>query len=421
MQQVETKPHSSQTPKARSVVLLFATIIALICAAVLFGLVPRLSRQRALLAESHAEVNSAPVVSVLKVRRSNARDVLELPGNMEALNEAPIYARADGYLKARYVDIGDHVHQGQLMAELETPELDQQIRQAQASLAQTGAAVKQYEANVAQAQANLKLARATLDRWKPLSEKGVFSRQDWDEKQAAFDAKQADVAAAQATLAASKSAVAVTEANLQRLQEMKGFSRIVAPFSGVVTGRNVDTGTLITAGNGGANREMFRIAQINPLRIFVKVPQTFVSSIQTSGGGHAQLTVQQLPGRRFEAKLDRISYSLDQNSRTMLAILLVPNPRSELLPGMYAQVRFAVPDAARPLVVPGDTIVSRSNGLQVAVVDDGGIVHFQKIDPGRDFGSEMEVFDGVKEGDSLIVNPTDAVHDGGKVQVRPER
>ena len=419
--QLATKPPGLRQAKTRSVVILFVALIAAVAAAIAFGLLPRLSRQKTLLAESQADTERAPVVGVLKVRRSAAKATLELPGDLQALTETPIYARADGYLKKRYVDIGDRIHQGQLLAELETPELDQQIRQAEAALSQSRAAIKQFEAQVAQAKANLKLAKSTLDRYQPLAQQGVFSRQDWDEKQAAFEAKQADVAAADANLAAANNAVGANEANVQRLEEMKAFGRILAPFNGVVTARNVDIGTLISSGNGGANREMFRVAQIDPLRIFVNVPQTYVSATQAVGATGAQVAVQQLPGRKFPARIDRINYALDQNSRTMLAILLVSNPKAELLPGMYAQVTLSLPESVRPLVVPGDAIVARSSGPHVAVVDANGIVQFRKIQPGRDLGPEMEVYDGVKEGESVIVNPTDAVRDGVRVQVRSSR
>jgi RND family efflux transporter MFP subunit len=313
------------------------------------------------------------------------------------------------------------VKSGQLMAELDTPELDQQIRQSEASIAQTKAALLQLEAAIRQAQANLKLASVTAGRVRQLTAEGVLSKQELDDKEAAFEARQADVAASEANLAAGKNAVTANEANTQRLKELKAFSRITAPFDGVITYRNPDVGTLITSGNNGANREMFRVAQIDPMRIFVSVPQTYVAEAESATGSKAELIIDQLPGRKFIADVRRSNAALDANSRTMLTILYVANPKAELLPGMFARVKFSVGDTVRRLIVPGDAVVSRPDGPHVAVVDSSNTVQFRKIVPGRDSGSTMEVNDGVSEGELVIANPTDDVRDGAKVQVRQVR
>jgi RND family efflux transporter MFP subunit len=406
------------SPGVRGILTLFAVILLTIGAAAFFALLPRLSRQQTLLAEARADGVHIPIVVVTRASRAPSAGALELPGSLQALNEAPIYARAEGYMKERLVDIGYAVKQGQLMATLETPELDQQIRQAEAALSQAKAAIKQNEANVQHAVANLQLSRVTFERWKQLTSEGVLSKQAEDEKQADFDLKKAELESAQANLAAANNAVSVNEANLRRLQELKAFSRIVAPFDGMVTSRNADAGTLISAGNGGANREIFRVAQLDPLRIFVDVPQIYVESVRAASGKPARVTVQQFPGREFAARIVRTNAALDPSSRTMLTVLYVDNPRKELLPGMYATVKFTLNETYRPLVIPGDTVVSRPNGPNVAVVGGDGRVHMRRIQPGRDFGSRVEVLGGIREGDALVVNPTDEIQDNVRVQVR---
>jgi RND family efflux transporter MFP subunit len=412
---------SGRKPRVWGVLTMFAVLGVIVGCAVVFGLLPRLQQQKNFLAEAATDGERIPAVNVTPVKRAPAKGELELPGTLQALNEAPIYARVDGYIKRRYVDIGERVKSGQLMAELDTPELDQQIRQSEASIAQTKAALLQLEAAIRQAQANLKLASVTAGRVRQLTAEGVLSKQELDDKEAAFEARQADVAASEANLAAGKNAVTANEANTQRLKELKAFSRITAPFDGVITYRNPDVGTLITSGNNGANREMFRVAQIDPMRIFVSVPQTYVAEAESATGSKAELIIDQLPGRKFIADVRRSNAALDANSRTMLTILYVANPKAELLPGMFARVKFSVGDTVRRLIVPGDAVVSRPDGPHVAVVDSSNTVQFRKIVPGRDSGSTMEVNDGVSEGELVIANPTDDVRDGAKVQVRQVR
>lgn len=408
----------ARKPRLTGVLAMFGVLALLVGMAIVFGLLPRLSKQRTFLAEAKSDEERLPAVNVAAVQRAPASSRLELPATLQAMNEAPLYARVEGYIRKRYVDIGEKVKSGQLMAELDTPELDQQIRQAQASLSQTQAAIKQLEAAIRQANANRQLARVTLDRTSKLTSEGVLSKQDLDDKQASFEARDADVAAAEANLAAGKNAVSVSEANLQRLREMKTFSRITSPFDGVITYRNPDVGTLISAGNNGANRELFRVAQNDVLRIFVSVPQTYVAEVEGTAGTKADLVVEQIPGRKFVADVRRSNAALDPTSRTMLTVLYVPNPKSELLPGMFGTVTFKVGEKVRPMIVPGDAIVSRSDGPHVAVLDASNTVHFRKITPGRDFGSTMEVQDGVTAGELVVANPTDEIREGVKVEVR---
>jgi RND family efflux transporter MFP subunit len=418
MQIVATKPKVARRPSVRGILTLFAVLLLAIGAAVVFAVLPRLARQKTLLAGSREDNVHVPVVITAKVVRSAGSDVLDLPGNLLAFNEALIYARTDGYITRRLVDISYKVKKGDLMMELDTPDLDQQILQAQAALSQSQAGVKQFEASLTHAKANLQLAKVTLDRWKRLAESGVFSKQDEDEKQANYDLLAADVLSAEANLAAARNAVAVSTANLNRLKDLKEFSRITAPFEGVVSGRYADVGALVTAGNASGNHEMFRLAQIDPIRVYVSVPQTYVDPIRSTVKRPAQLTVQQLPGRIFQGKVMDTNSALDPATRTMLTVVYVANPKGELLPGMYGTVRFKLAETFRPLVVPGDTIVSRSDGPQVAVVSVERRVQMRRINPGRDYGSRMEVMSGVSEGEILVVNPTDEIREGVQVQVQ---
>jgi RND family efflux transporter MFP subunit len=401
--------------KVRYVGALLVAVLVLI-AAVAFGLVPRLSRQKALLAASNQERDRVPIVDTVVVRNSSKTAELVLPGNIEAMFEAPIYARADGYLRKLYVDIGDRVRAGQVLGDIESPEVDQQLRQARSSVNQTKAALKQTEAAVAQAKANLALAKVTLERWKKLVAAGVAARQDGDEKQAAYDAREADLEAAEANVAAAQSNISSNEANVQRLVEMKSFDSLTAPFDGIITVRNTTSGTLISAGTNSPNRELLREAQIDLLRIFISVPQANASAIHLQMP--ADVTVAELPSRVFHGFVARSASSLEAASRTMRTEVHVKNPEHILLPGMYGQVKFQIARPDAPPLIPGDTLIVRSNGTQVAVMDANHKVHFQKIVVGRDYGPEVEVTSGLSEGDTVIVNPGDEIREGIVVQPR---
>jgi RND family efflux transporter MFP subunit len=401
--------------KIRYIGALLLAVVILIAAFAL-GWMPRLSRQKVLLAASQQERERVPMVDTITVQRSSQSAGLDLPGNIEAMSEAPIYARADGYLRKLYVDIGDRVRAGQVLGDIETPELDQQLRQARSSVDQTKAALKQAEAAVAQARANLALAKVTLERWKQLVAAGVMARQDGDEKQATFEARQADLEAAQANVVATQSNIAANEANVQRLSELKAFGQFTAPFDGIITVRNTSTGTLISAGTNSPNRELLREAQIDLLRIFISVPQTNAASIHTQMA--ADVTVEELPNRVFHGLVARTASALDGASRTLRVEVHVKNPDHALLPGMYGQVKFAITRANAPPLVPGDALLLRSNGTQVAVVGPGNKVHFQKIEVGRDYGRDIEVVSGLSEGQVVIINPADDIREGIVVQPR---
>jgi RND family efflux transporter MFP subunit len=400
----------------RALILFFAVLGILIAAAIMLGLVPRRAREHALYAASQSENGRPPVVNVVAARIAPAQFELELPGDLQAQVESPIFARVDGYLNKRLVDYGDRVRTGQQLAAIETPELDQQITQARATLSQSQSALKQLQATQSLAQANLKLAEVTYTRWKQLAERGVFSRQDSDQKEADLAVRKAELEAAQAAINTAHDTVRASEANLGRLEQMKSFARVTAPFDGVVTARNVDIGTLINSGNGGPARELFRMAQVGTLRIFVNVPQSHVAAIRE--GQTAELRVQERPGQTFPARVDRTTNTIDPNSRAMLTVLQVPNPRGILLPGMYAQVKFAIHRPAPALLIPGDALVLGRQGPRVAVVGADRRVRFRGIQIGQDSGAQIEVTAGLAAGDKVVVNPTDAIRDEVLVELR---
>jgi RND family efflux transporter MFP subunit len=417
----EVSEHRTQPPRRssrRALLGLFVVIALVVIAAIFFGWLPRVARERAMVAANEAAEEKLPMVNVAPVRQSPSKTELELPGDLQALVESPIFARADGYMRKRLVDIGDRVRAGQLLAELDTPELDQQLSQARASLAQSQASLVQLQANLAQARANLKLAQVTWDRWKNLAGRGVYSRQDADEKQAAFEARQADVDAAVASVEATRKSVDASMANVHRLEDLKSFARVVAPFDGVVTSRNMnmDPGTLINSGSGGADRAIFRIAQIQIMRIFVNVPQAYAPLVHD--GLHAELRVQELHGQMFPATVIRTAHSVDETSRTMLAILETPNPRGILLPGTYSQVKFSFPGSKSALLVPGDALMLGRDGPRVAVITPDQTAHMRRIHIAHDYGTDLEVDSGLSAGELVVLNPTDQVRENVRVGIR---
>ena len=417
----EPKPPPRQEKPRRSLRrgLLITCIIGLpILALLLIGYLPRRERLRALMTASEREGRSLPVVNTVRVRRAASTSELVLPGNIQAITDAPIYARADGYVLRRYADIGDRVQAGQVLAEIETPDLDQQVRQARANLLQARSALAQAEANLVQAKSTEHLAQLTVERWKVLVARGVLARQDGDQKQADYEVAVANRKAQEANVNAAQSNVSAAEANLGRLLDLQGFEKITAPFSGLVTARNFDVGALVASGSVSGH-ELFHMAQIGVVRIFVDVPQSYAPFIHT--GLAAVVTVQQLPSRLFAGKVMRTSESLDPNTRTLLTEVDVPNPASSLLPGMYAQVTLRSVIAEPPLLVPGDALVTRANGTRVAVVGEDGIVHFLKVSVGRDYGTETEVLSGLQGQELVIINPTDDVREGAKVKPAANR
>jgi multidrug efflux pump subunit AcrA (membrane-fusion protein) len=410
-------------PSSITIWSIFLGTAVLIVVAFFAGYLPLQKRTALILGEAQDNQQALPRIDVIEVGRSSGQSVLKLPGNIQAVTEAPILARADGYIEHRMVDIGDRVKAGQTLAEIDAPELDQQVLQAKASLQQAQAAVQQAQAALEQALANdeqgksnLELARVTAQRWSRLTEQGIVSRQDNDQYQAQYQSQTAGVqalekaiAAQRSNVAAAKANVASAEANVARLDDMQRYRVVKAPFDGVITLRNVDVGALVNAGS----TLLFRIAQTNTLRTYINVPQTNASSIRV--GQPARLNVSNLPERFFTGRVARTANSLDPNSRTMLVEIEVPNATGALLPGMYAEVDLSNTREDPPLLVPGDALIVRADGTQVAVVRPDDTVHLQKIQLGRDYGDRLEVLSGLHPGDRIIANPGDTAREGVKI------
>ncbi|HTR40673.1 MAG TPA: efflux RND transporter periplasmic adaptor subunit [Pseudomonadales bacterium] len=356
--------------------------VVIIIIGLLIGFVPRYLAHRELLKETRAD--SVLTVSVVSPVPAESNFGTPLPANVQAFIQASIHARASGYLKNWFVDIGDHVTNGQVLALIETPELDEQLAQAKAQLDQ--------------AQAALDLAKITADRWTTLLKTASVSEQDAEEKKSAYVLGQANVEAARA--------------NLKRLVDLKNFDNVTAPFNGVVTARNTDIGQLITAGSGP---ELFRMAQTDPLRVYVQVPQQYVFDVKP--GMKADLSFLELPGRTFTATVTRTAEAVDPTTRTLQVELDVPNPHGELFSGSYAQVRFKETPAHNALAISDNAIIFRAEGTQVAIVGPDNKVQLRDIKVGRDFGSIIEVRDGLQASDRVIVNPPDSIADGEEVQI----
>ena len=388
-------------------------LAVLIVIAFFSGYIPLEKRKALINSEALEQQQALPRVKVVQLMRASRASEMELPGNIQAVTEAPILARADGYIKSRMADIGDRVKAGQPLVEIEAPELDQQVRQAQAAREQARAALEGALANLEQGKANMELARVSAQRYASLVTQGAVSRQENDVYQAQYRAQTASVNALEKAIAAQRSNVAAAEANLSRLESMSGYRLVKAPFAGVITLRNVDVGALVTTGS----TLLFRIAQMDTLRIYVNVPQSNASFIRQ--GQAASLRVSNLPGRTFTGAVARTANSLDPGSRTMLVEVHVANRDGALLPGMYAQVSLSNTRTNPPLLLPSDALVVRPDGTQVAVVQADHTVHLQKIQVGRDYGDRMEVVSGLEEGASVIPSPGDLAREGLKVEPMP--
>jgi RND family efflux transporter MFP subunit len=360
--------------------------IALVLLLAVWGIVSRLLARNALAREAHEA--AIPTVLITKPHGGPAADTLVLPGSVQAYYEAPIYARTSGYLKVWYTDIGAPVKKGQLLAEIETPEVDQQLRQA--------------EADLGTARANYGLARTTTERWQGLLATESVSQQDADQR--AGDA------------AAKAAAQASAGANLARLRELEGFKRVVAPFEGVVTQRNTDVGALINAGQT-AGSALFRVADTHRLRIYVQVPQAYAAEVRT--GMNASLEFTDHPGHPYAATVTSTAHALDATSRTLQVELQIDNTGGELLPGAYVQVTFSLAPSAGNLRVPVNAVIFRGKSPQVATVDEGHRVRLRDIAEGRDFGTEVEVLAGIGPNDTVILNPPDSIADGSEVRIQP--
>jgi len=426
-------PHHISPGKIIFVAVLLA---ALVVAIALAGYLPRKHREEAALSAALEEKIDLPAVTAARVHRASQDSEVLLPGTLSALTEASIYARAPGYVRKRYVDIGDRVREGQLMAEIETPELDQQVAQSRAQVSQSEQQLSQARAALVQAEAQRDLAKITTGRYNNLVARGAIARQDADTQESTYKTAQALVDAQEASVRASQDNVKQAQANLDRVIAMQDYKNVRAPFNGVVTARNVDAGALISAAGAGqgvspmsvggalaANgNEMFRVAQVDTIRILTSVPQANAPDILV--GMPAGLAVHEFQGRKFLGKVTRTTNSLDPNSRTLLVEVQVPNRDGKLLPGMYAQVHFRSHREVPPLLVPGDTLIAGQAGLQVAVLLDAPQegkgakkVHVQSVQIGRDYGMDTEVMGGLAGSELLVVNPGDDVKEGAFVRV----
>jgi RND family efflux transporter MFP subunit len=366
---------------------LWRYIVPALCLALFVGLaywrVETRARVQAGLATAVPGAALTPV-AVVRAQHADASQNVTFPGNVQAYVETPIYARTAGYLTKWYVDIGGKVEAGQLLAVIDTPEVDQQLRQAQAAQLQ--------------AEANLNLAKTTAERWQNLLKSDGVSQQEVDQNESAYKARQADFEAA--------------VANVDRLKDLQSFQRVTAPFSGVITARNVDIGALILNGN---SQQLFKLAQTNVLRVYVNAPEPYGNDMQP--GVMAELRVPEYVNRTFAGKVVRTAGAIDQASRTLLTEVDVPNPRGEIMPGAYAEVAFHLKGDRQSLVIPSNTLIFRSPGTQVAVVENDH-AHLRDVKIGRDFGANLEIISGLSDTDDVILNPPDSLNDGQPVAVQ---
>jgi RND family efflux transporter MFP subunit len=373
-------------PRSRKRTWLIAAVVLLVFGGiVVYGILTRLATGNTVRTET-AQM-AVPSVSVVSPKRSAPAQEIVLPGNVQPFISSPIYARTNGYVKNWYFDIGAHVRKGQLLAVIETPEVDQQLAQSRS--------------NLATAQANLKLAEITKNRYMGLLATHAVAQQDADN--------------AEGTYNANKAIVEADQANVRQLETLQSFERVYAPFDGIITARNTDIGALINAGNSGnVKTDLFHISQPGKLRVYVNVPEQY--SKAAAPGLTASLTLAEFPGRQFQGKLVRTSDAINFSTRTLTAEIDVDNPSGELLTGSYTEVHLKVPGQTSSYLVPVSALIFRSQGLQVAVVKNGSAV-LTPVTPGRDFGEQIEIVSGLKGDESLIVSPPDSIVSGQKVQV----
>jgi RND family efflux transporter MFP subunit len=382
VEQVPPMPKEKGLSSGMWIALAIVAVIVLLI--VLFGIAARSSSQHTL--EKTTAIAAIPSVNVIYPAPSTLSSEIALPGNTQAFTDTPIYSRTSGYLKSWYFDIGAHVRKGQLMAQIETPELDQQLQVAQADLKSS--------------QANLDLANVTSARYQNLLKTNSVSKQE-------TDVAMSDAAAKQAAVDASM-------ANVRRLEQLQSFEKVYAPFDGIVTARNIDIGALIQAGENTTPKELFHLAAIGKIRVFVSVPEAYSPAIKD--GGKAALTLDEYPGRQFIGTIARNSSAIDQTTRTLNVEVDIDNPKSELLPGAYVFVHFKVPEHAVSLMIPSDTLLFRAEGLRVGVVRNGR-VQLVPVTIGRDEGANVEIASGLTSSDAVILNPSDSLASGQEVQI----
>jgi RND family efflux transporter MFP subunit len=380
-------PSHSPAPRRRSRATLpvFAAIIVILLA---IGIVPRITQRRALADEVRAASDTAMPTSVSTAVRAGSAPLV-LPGTLQPMHEAVVYARSAGYVRRWYADIGARVSDGQLLATIEAPEVDQEVQQARAQLTQ--------------ANASLALAKSDLDRWKSLARDSAVSQQELDQKTAAYEASAATANA--------------QRANVQRLTSVQGFSKVTAPFAGVVTARNVDVGTLVspgTSGTGTGGLGLFRVSQTDTMRVYVNVPQSLAPSIHV--GQKARISLAEQHDRVFTGTVARTADALDPDTRTLLVEVDVANTDHSLLAGSFVQVDLATGGMVAPIVVPANALLFNAGGTQVVVIDAHNIAHYHKVAVGRDYGATVEILSGVDDGATVALNPSDDIRDGHAIK-----
>jgi multidrug efflux pump subunit AcrA (membrane-fusion protein) len=480
-------------PRRRVLFLAGGGVLLVLLLLLFIGYLPRHRRKKEIDAAAQREAEALPKVNVTQVKPAPNVTNIMLPGSVTPFEEAYLYARATGYVRHRYADIGDRVRQGQLLAEIDAPDLDAQVYQGRAALAQAEQQLAQAHAALENSQAQEDLARVTWQRYSVLVSHGAVSRQDADQQLASYKTAQANVRLQQAGIHSAEENVQAARGNVERLVALQDFEKLRAPFSGIITARNFDVGALISTsggslgasttpmggtqisgaqGNAGANGtassagqgtanstspgignsgEMYRIAQISTVRVLVNVPQSGAPSIHV--GQPATVFVEELAGRPFNGRVTRTATALDPTTRTLLSEIDVPNPQSFLLPGMYAQVRFAETRSTPPLLVPGDAVITSAEGMSVAVLRDptpqqrqqleqgererkerskskearkeqqkeeqemsqAKQIHLERVTVGRDYGPEIEITGGLQGGEFVVVNPGDEILEGALV------
>jgi membrane fusion protein, multidrug efflux system len=377
--------HERHRQARRKGYLLAAALGFIFVVIAVVGISMRLSESRALAKET--EEIAVPTVDVVHPSTEPAQSELQLPSTLQAYIEAPIYARTTGYLRRWYKDIGSKVNKGELLADIETPEVDQELMQARAARDQ--------------AAAQLKLAQTSAKRWENLQKMDAVSQQETDERSSSYIQGEANLNAA--------------DANVRRLEQLESFKHIYAPFSGVITTRNTDVGSLVNAGNGGPTQQLFVIAQIDPIRVYVNVPEVDSPSIHK--GVKVDIEVPALVGKRFTGSVVRTADAIDPATRTLNTEIDVPNPKGQLLPGSYAQVHLALKEQVQRLTVPSNALLFRAEGPRAAVVGAGSKVQLRPVAIGRDFGNTVEIISGLESSDAVVVSPSDSLENGQVVRV----
>jgi RND family efflux transporter MFP subunit len=410
---INTQSPNTQSPRKRPTSIAVGVLVLL--ALLALGIAPRIVRNREAREVVQASTVLLPEVTVVHPETAPSQTPVSLPGNLQPLYSASIFARTNGYIAKRFVDIGSHVKAGQLLAIIATPEIDQQLNQARADVVEAAAVIEQSKAAYQQAQANLDIARITRDRYAPLIKKHAVTQQSLDEVDQTFNARTADLAAAQANIDVSDASLKSKQAIVGRLAQMQGFERVVAPFEGVITARNIEQGDLVNDGSNDGARSLFSIAQSNILRVQVEVPQSDALSIKA--GQQASLTVQEIPGRRFVGTVTRSAESVDLGARTMLTEVQVDNRDGSLIPGMYGQVTFDVAASRPSLIIPSTALVIDKNGMHVVSVSTDNRIHIVPVNIGQDLGARVEISQGLHGGETLVSNPSDLLNDGQRVSI----